>query len=89
MNNSSACAVVAVAPEDGLVLLPVAVLVWSRVTLVARPENSSAVAARALAEGCVMVMVAPDERAATLWAVRMTVRTPLVPLPFATSASTL
>ncbi len=27
MNNSSACAVVAVAPEDGLVLLPVAVLV--------------------------------------------------------------
>lgn len=89
MSNSSTCVVEVVDPEEGAVLLPVALLVLSRVELAARPENSAALTARAATEGWVTLMVLPAASAATLCADKITVRTPFVPLPFAISASTL
>jgi len=79
--------VVAVVPDDGDVLLPVALAVLSRVPDVPRPENSSALIARAASEGCVTVMVFPLTRAAVIGAEKMTLRTPLVPDPCVTSTS--
>jgi len=75
--SSSAASLVAaaVAPEDGAVLLPVAVCVWSSALVGERPENSFALRARTEALGWVTVMVSPLTSAVTLCAARMTVRT--------------
>jgi hypothetical protein len=75
---------VAVLPEAGAVLDPVEVLDRSNTLLVASPEKSTALNARAVIDGCVTVIVPPDGMVVTLWAARITVRTPLA---FVTSTS--
>ena len=74
-SSSAASLVPAVAPEDGAVLLPVAVCVWSSALVGETPENSFALRARTEALGWVTVMVSPLTSAVTLCAARMTVRT--------------
>jgi len=74
-SSSAASVVAAVAPEDGVVLLPVAVCVWSSALVGERPENSFALRARTEALGWVTVIVSPLTSAVTLCAARMTVRT--------------
>ncbi len=83
---SAAWVVAAVVPDDALVLFPVTVLVLSKTLVVASPENSVALKARAAAEGWVMVIVEPPGRGSTLCAARRTV---LTPLAVVTSASTV
>jgi hypothetical protein len=65
-----------VLPDDGLELDPVFVLDRSDVVVVARPENSAAVNARAVTSGCVTVIVVEPGIAVTLCAARITVRIP-------------
>ena len=62
-------------PEEGAVLLPVAVCVWSSAIVGERPENSFALRARTDTLGWVTVIVFPLASAVTLCAARMTVRT--------------
>src|SRR5262249_40667660 len=74
----------AVAAVAGAVLWPVPVAVLSSVPVGARPENSLALIALAVAVGWVTVMVLPLTRELTLCAAQMMVRT-LVPLVTSTS----
>jgi hypothetical protein len=66
INSSSAWAVDAVVPDEGLELEPVAVLVRSSVPAASSPANSFAVNARAVTDGWVTVMVEPAGTAVTL-----------------------
>ena len=84
MRSSSATVVPVVNPLEGVVLVPLAVLVRSKAPVGPRPENSLALTARPATLGCVMVIVLPTERGTTLWAARITVRTWL---EFRTSAA--
>src|SRR5882724_9445616 len=88
-SSSSGCAVAAVEPEDGALLLPAAVAVWSSALAPLSPENSLALSDRALTDGWVTVMLSPATSAVVTAAEKTTVRTPEVPDPFVTSASWL
>src|SRR5437870_1636590 len=88
INSSLGCAVRAVAPDAGVVLLPVAPAVWS--SAAARtPENSLTLSAFDVARGWVTVIVLFVPRAVATVAEQTTVRTPDVPEPLVTSASTV
>jgi len=84
IKSSSAWLVAAVVPDDGEVLVPLDVVERSSPLLVASPEKSPALSARAVTDGWVTVIVPPTGMVIALCAARMTVRTPL---PFVTSAS--
>ena len=75
---------VAVEPEEGELLFPVAVMVWSTKPT---PENSLMLTAFAAAEGWETVIVSPATSAVTMRAEKTTVRTPEVPEPFAKSTA--
>lgn len=86
--SSDACVVVAVEPEDGDVLPPMADAVWSSVLDVARPENSFTLIALEDTLGWLQLIEWAFGMAITLCAERITVRTPLVPEPFVMSLFT-
>src|SRR5947207_2695081 len=89
ISSSTGCAMVAVEPEDGVVLVPVAEAVLSNAA-VASPENSAALIALAATLFCrVTVMLSVVARAVVMGAEKMTVRTPVVLEPFVLSASLL
>jgi hypothetical protein len=85
---SSGCEVTAVGPTETLVTAPVAVARRSTRPVAAMPANSLAAMARATAVGWLTVIVSPDRSAVPTLAEQTTVRTPVVSVPFATSAST-
>src|SRR5690349_59720 len=62
-SNSFACDVVAVAPDDGAALLPVAVATRSRYEAEIKPLTENAVTALDAAEGNVTVIVLPETNA--------------------------
>src|SRR5881409_2400810 len=64
--TSFASVVVAVDPDDGVVLAPLALAVLSRAAVFESPENSLARSTRPAAFGCVTVMRLPIVRALTL-----------------------
>jgi hypothetical protein len=88
IRSSAACVVAAVGPAAGVVLFPVWVAMRSRVAAGATPANSATLTARAAAVGCVTVIASPATSAIVTGAEHTTVRTPLVPAPLVTSAST-
>jgi len=82
ISSSSAWFVAAVAAVAGVALLPVPVAVRSRRPAPSTPENTLTLAARAVTEGCVMVIVLPDASAVVTADEKRTVRTPLPAEPF-------
>jgi len=86
IRSSSACCVAVLFPDDGEVSFPVAPRVRSTAGAM-KPENSSALTAIAARDGCVTVIVSPSSRSVMMYAEKTTVRTPVVPEPFVTSAS--
>jgi hypothetical protein len=77
-----------VEPDDGEVLLPVADVTLSTAAVLANPANSFAERALAVMLGWVQVIVLPLVKAVATCAEKITVRTPDVPEPLATSRST-
>ena len=86
MSSSAACVVTAVAPDDSVVVAPVALALLSSAG-VRKPENSAAFTARAMTDGCVATTVLPAASAVRMAAEQTTVRMPSVPEPRVTSRS--